>query len=33
MSWNNLDIIGEYKDTTTGELVIRGYREYQFVAG
>lgn len=33
MSWNNLDIIGEYKDTTTGELVVRGYREYQFTAG
>ncbi len=33
MSWNNLDIIDEYKDTTTGELVIRGYREYQFMAG
>lgn len=33
MSWNSLDIIGEYKDTTTGELVVRGYREYQFTAG
>lgn len=33
MSWNHLDIIGEYKDTTTGELVVRGYREYQFMAG
>lgn len=33
MSWNHLDIIGEYKDTTTGELVVRGYREYQLTAG
>ena len=33
MSWNTLDIIGEYKDTATGELVVRGYREYQFTAG
>ena len=33
MSWNNLDIIGEYKDTITGELVVRGYSEYQFTAG
>lgn len=33
MSWNNLDIIGEYKDTSTGELVVRGYREYQLTAG
>lgn len=33
MSWNTLDLIGEYTDTTTDELVVRGYREYQFMAG
>ena len=33
MSWNTLDLIGEYNDIATDELVIRGYREYQFTAG
>ena len=33
MSWNTLDLIGEYNDMTTDELVVRGFREYQFMAG
>ena len=33
MCWNTLDLIGEHNDMTTGELVVRGYREYQLMVG